>query len=634
MTTQLRGLLVTCILFAVYIATVSRSVGWEDSAFFQLAHGTLGVPHGPGFPLYVLAGRVWSLPFGMAVAWGGNLFSAAAMAAAGAVMCGLIGLLAGLAKGDFRSAWTTIVVLAVVLGWGTSEVIWQQAVRTEVYPLTLLLVLLTAYLSLTAWTTWEAERMTSRRTAMAALWVWGLGMAVHPLVFLVAGTPWLMPLLWKWRRSHWALMLGVCLAMAPLSLYLYPYLRGRLPGVWVWGSFDSIHNTLDYYLRRSAWAAVPDGQISYVENLRGWMFGLRHAWPVALWVPAAAAAFWLRRQWALWISLGGVAALVIWAAPFEPLNLDLWGYFLPFLAFAAVLVGVALVKAAGFLREQMTGVSSGSRQAIGFFAALVVLGWPAMSIVTRAEAPSPMAGAGGFVHALAASLPDSSTVLAAEDNVLGVLEYARRVERVRPDLNVIAPGALRYAFYRQQIDVAVPPELQEQWQSTRVWNEAEWNAAMKVWIPSLATRPGLFTQFDNLPGLPIERLVPAGFLYAIVDTVVAVPWSEAARFWQDSPQLYAHDLVAREIMSRWQFNFGALALARGDAAAGWEALVGAVGLAPENPEMYYRLGDALHRSGRAAEANSMFAAAFELAPYRAKYQKAVERRGQPLAAAR
>ena len=60
--------MVGCVLFTLCATMASTEVGWEDSAFLQLCHATLGVPHGPGFPLYVVLGRVWVWPFGDASA--------------------------------------------------------------------------------------------------------------------------------------------------------------------------------------------------------------------------------------------------------------------------------------------------------------------------------------------------------------------------------------------------------------------------------------------------------------------------------------------------------------------------------------------------------------------------------------
>jgi Flp pilus assembly protein TadD len=56
-------------------------------------------------------------------------------------------------------------------------------------------------------------------------------------------------------------------------------------------------------------------------------------------------------------------------------------------------------------------------------------------------------------------------------------------------------------------------------------------------------------------------------------------------------------------------------------------------LMPEQPEMYYLLGQALAGSGRVDDARAMFSAAANLAPYRARYRKALSNLPGPLAVA-
>jgi len=634
MTARIRGPVVGFVLFGIYAATAGRGVGWEDSAFFQLALATLGVPHGPGFPLYVLLGHIWVLPFGTAAAWGANLLSAAAMAACGVVLLEIL-ILLFIQFDDARTGalrpWALVAGLSVVFAWGTSPAIWNQAVRTEVYPLTLLLVLLTVYLALRTQAQWEHDRASAQRTALAAIWVWGLGMAVHPLVCLAAATPWLLWPLWRWRRRMRMLLMAVLIGLLPLTLYAFPLLRGRLDGVWSWGSFSDLASVFDYYLRRSAWAAVPAGQNHYLENISGWFYTALQSWPEILWIPLAVSLIWLRRRWSYWLSLLSVVALVVWAAPFDRLNLDLWGYFLPFVAFAAVGIGLFVMRAADFIYRQTHGMSAHSRQAIGIFAAALVVGWPVISVIAGHRVPSAGAGARDFVNAVSASLPHGATVVAAEDNVLGVLEYARRVERIRPDLTVIAPGALRYPFYRRQLAGVLPDTLAARWSSADIWTQRYWESNTAAWLEQMSKLPNVYTQFDRIPGLQLNHLKPAGFFYALSDTTQSTDWNAARDFWLLKAADVAHDPVSRDIIARWQFNFGAFAMARGQEEVGWAALVASIEENDQNPELYYRLGDALRRAGRNQEATAMFAAACELAPYRSRYQQALNLTTKPLA---
>jgi len=629
MNVRVRGPLVGSVLFLIYALSSGRSVGWEDSAFLQLAHATLGVPHGPGFPLYVLLGRVWVLPFGDAVAWGSNLFSAVAMAAAGVILLEIMILLAGAESGNNsqRDPWVLAGGIGLVVGWGTLEIIWQQAVRTEVYALALFLTLVTAYLSLCADRTWKEQPEGGQRLGIAACFTWGLGMAVHPLVVGAAATPWLLTLWPRVWRSPRILPAAFAAAALPGLLYLYPVLRGRMEGVWSWGAFGDAAAALDYYFRRSAWATVTTAGGYLMENLRGWLFALRNIWPLAITVPGLLTMIWLRKSWALPSSTFAVIGLVIWAAPFATDNLDLWGYFLPAGTFLTLAAGVFVMKAVSLLRRQMPGLSPSSRQAIGFFSICLLLGWPTVSVLSSGAAMSHAEGAGEFLGVLAGSLPPDALVLVADDNLLGPLEYARRVEGIRPDLQVVALGALRFPFYRDQLRSVLPCVPEELWRSPRTWSEEEWTHATGSWVASLpgdGVRP-VFTQYDALPGLSAERLFPAGFLYAWSPRATPLPAQAALDFWLGAPRLVWHDPVGRAVFARWQFNFGAFAGARGLPRMGWEAVNGALATTPDNPEIFFSLGRALERGGQVEEAAAMYRTAVELAPYRARYEEAKDR---------
>lgn len=77
-------------LCLTYALTLAPGVTFWDAGEFNAAIGTLGIPHPPGTPLYILIGNVWARAFGfLPQALAVNLLSAVATA----VACGLLGSL-------------------------------------------------------------------------------------------------------------------------------------------------------------------------------------------------------------------------------------------------------------------------------------------------------------------------------------------------------------------------------------------------------------------------------------------------------------------------------------------------------------------------------------------------------------
>jgi len=127
------ALVVSGILTTIYVATLAPTVTLWDAGEFNAAIASLGIPHPPGTPLYILLGRVWSfilqpVPQALAV----NLLSAVATAAA-------CGLLAGL-----MTRWTQSRLAGIAGGItaGTMLAVWQNATETEIYASSLLLAVL------------------------------------------------------------------------------------------------------------------------------------------------------------------------------------------------------------------------------------------------------------------------------------------------------------------------------------------------------------------------------------------------------------------------------------------------------------------------------------------------------------
>src|SRR5205823_3776830 len=102
---------------------------WDAGEFIAAAH-SLGIPHPPGTPLFVVALNVWARLFGwLPYAVATNLFSAVMTASA----AGLSAVFIARATGDRWAGFAAALVAGGMLS------VWDNATETEVYGTTLFL---------------------------------------------------------------------------------------------------------------------------------------------------------------------------------------------------------------------------------------------------------------------------------------------------------------------------------------------------------------------------------------------------------------------------------------------------------------------------------------------------------------
>ena len=175
--------------FFLYLLSAPPGLTWShfgaDGAELLTAALTNGVPHPPGYPLYILLLQGWLrlcswLARGDNFAWYGNLLSCLLAAASVGVTVRVV--MALVTKTEHPWLWAMLAGLA----WAVAPLAWGQAVITEVYALHGLLIALLG---------WALFVQPGRRWWLAV--IIALGVAHHLTFFL------LMPavLYYRWRQE-------------------------------------------------------------------------------------------------------------------------------------------------------------------------------------------------------------------------------------------------------------------------------------------------------------------------------------------------------------------------------------------------------------------------------------------------
>ncbi len=287
--------------FLLYASTLAPSVQPADAGEFQLVCAVLGIAHPPGYPLYTMLGKLFTLlPFGDP-AWRVNLFAAVCAAAT-------LGVLTRAIRQGTDSAAAGV---ASALALGLSPTFWAQGTFANIRSLTALLTALAMH--------WLLRYGAGRAQKCLVAFALSFGLAVtHHGSLALLGLPFLAYLLAvdprlaieprRWLRPAAALCGSVAiLAYLPLRSAMNPpfdtpsvrTLAGLVDHVLARG----FRGDMLYFLGRPEQYA----RLQVLTNILSLEFG------PALWMVALAlGTLSLRRDWrwcVLWAGVGVVNAL-------------------------------------------------------------------------------------------------------------------------------------------------------------------------------------------------------------------------------------------------------------------------------------------------------------------------------------
>lgn len=234
--------------------TLAPGVTLWDAGEFLAAIRTLGIPHPPGTPLYVLLGRVWSLAFGdlFGFARSINLLSAVCTA----LGCGILASLFGKWTGD-DFAGTAAGITA-----GLMSTVWLSATETEVYAVALF------FGCVILWAGDRAGENSDMHWALLAAYLSGLAWSLHLSALLVV--PSAILLVFSTHDGYFAVPVGrryadgrreahsfmrllrasIMVALVGMSCVLFMFIRARHDPAINQGNPSTLSSLIDVILRR------------------------------------------------------------------------------------------------------------------------------------------------------------------------------------------------------------------------------------------------------------------------------------------------------------------------------------------------------------------------------------------------
>jgi len=464
--------------FSIYLSTLAPTITWRndgaDGGDLITAAYTLGIAHPPGYPTFVMLGKLFTLlPFGD-VAYRVNLMSAF-LASVTVVLVYLITLeiCALPSQGDWGERKPALLVAAGISGLALafSPVFWSQATIAEVHALHAfffgaILYLLVRWMRVAKATSPIAHLERARkqgeaanRHLLAAALIYGLSLGNHPSMLLLAPPALFLVAKSGLPRLRTLFLMGV-LFLVGLSVYLYlPWRASQRPPL-NWGDPQTCPRFLwmvsaapyrrfafslpiQYLPRRlAAWAALLCRQFTWPGLFLG-LLGLWYHWQQNREVALSLLFFF--------------GLIVIYAITYN--TTDSYLYLIPSFLVFSLWLGAGIYFLLAKLDSSWT-TYKGRLSAIltPLSSLLLIILIPGLSLhlnYTSLDLSEDYT-AYDYAQDVFATIEPNAILIADTDRHIFPLWYFRHTTQRWSDVTIIAKPLLQYGWYREHLNLGHP----------------------------------------------------------------------------------------------------------------------------------------------------------------------------------
>lgn len=499
----------------VYTITLCPVVFWWDSGELIANIAVLGIPHRPGFPIYLLLGKLFSLlplwSFALKVNLMSALFAAGSLAILYKVFLQVSALFFPEAANRKRLVQLSAILSLLVFGFTYS--FWIQAVRSEVYSLNALFFSLLFYLSI------RYLRSGHIQLVYLFFFLLGLGLGNHHLS-LLSTVPALAFLLLRFDRRNLLSLSRIpfypCFLLLGLSIYLYLPIRSMANPPLAWGNLSSVSSSAGSVF---ALDSIRNFNFDFLSNSYANLGTLIFLFSDQLTLPCFVLSLVglfvvLKKSREFWIFLllmiaGNCAAVLFMASELITTNPDLHGYLI------YSVFGLVFFWGIGVLRvlQRIENSSPVLRWTLVTGVGILSL-FPLAQHYSEANLSHNRIAHNYGISAI--SDLDSNSVLFADNvNLNFILRELQYAENIREDVTIIDRGLLGFKWYAGQ----------KREELKNLFNDIPENATGELLFRALLqnclkqNKPTSI-EFTEQDSSLVHHLMPGGYVFKVSSTQI------------------------------------------------------------------------------------------------------------------